>query len=254
MFAAINIRDGLGPAACRVERKTAGVAEDVQHFGAVAQWPHGLPVLSLVEKESGLLTVDDVGGEADSVFNKLNRLAPFVADQPPPRSATLLASFNNRRHTGVLHQPGGNFVDVPKRTGGRAVELDHRDIGISVTDQTGQTVSLAVEQAIAGRRLVKQPLPQRPGLRTARFGPFVVQPKRFLNAARAKRDTAAGIIETDRDRPAAGVVQKDGWSPRLGGRQVTQGIGEHPRVPAFHAASEITSQPKSQSRRLAAEE
>src|SRR5437016_134544 len=66
---ALDRGDALRAAGHRGDGEAARVAEPVQHFAAGGERAHALPVLPLVEKEAGLLSLLDVDAEVEPVLD-----------------------------------------------------------------------------------------------------------------------------------------------------------------------------------------
>ena len=72
MLADVEVDHGPRPAARRIQREAAGEAEGIQYNAAFGEGLHSAAVLTLVEKETGLLTAQHVGLEAQAVFEEQN--------------------------------------------------------------------------------------------------------------------------------------------------------------------------------------
>jgi len=66
----IHIGDRLRSASRRVERESAGEAESIQDIRPLREFADPLPILTLIEKETGLLPFHRIRLEADPVFEK----------------------------------------------------------------------------------------------------------------------------------------------------------------------------------------
>src|SRR6185312_13846466 len=138
--------DAAGAGERRVDGEAAGVAEEVDDVDAGGERADGAAVVALIEEEAGLLTVQDVDGEADAVLADRHRRRRRGAVEQ-------LALAAARALEDVGDAEGASFVDeerderVAPDADGVAVEAQDGDGAVDVDDDAGKEVALAVEPA-----------------------------------------------------------------------------------------------------------
>ena len=152
--------DQLGATAQGIDRKTARVAEHVQHPSSLAVMLQQTAVLALIDKESGLLSLEPIDVEAQTVFQRLVGL--HVSDDVIIHGVEVglvgkgsLALVIDVAHARQLDQCLGD--DVAGKVHAGRVGLHHGRGAINVHHQAWQEVALAVHEAVGVVVLALQP-------------------------------------------------------------------------------------------------
>ena len=69
------------PTGRRVDGESAGITKQVQHPQTARPPPHPLAVVTLVQEQSALLSVDQIHSEAQTVFSHLDLVVGDLPDQ-----------------------------------------------------------------------------------------------------------------------------------------------------------------------------
>jgi hypothetical protein len=77
----VEVGHRAGPAAGGVDGETAGEAEHVEDIAAAGEGADAAAVVALVEEEAGFLALDDVGFEAEAVFEEDDRRGGVVSEE-----------------------------------------------------------------------------------------------------------------------------------------------------------------------------
>ena len=141
----------LRAAGQRGDGEAARVAEPVQHFAAGGERAHALPVLPLVEKEAGLLSLLDVDAEVEPVLDDgTARRGAVAAGEADSLLQALQCSYfgvralEHRFAAGQLDQRVQDGLAPALDSGGK--ELHHQHVRIAIDHQARHAVGLAVHQ------------------------------------------------------------------------------------------------------------
>jgi hypothetical protein len=165
----IDAEHGACSAHGGMDPESAGAAEHVEHVAAAAVRCHQPSVVALVEEMAGLLSVEQVDPEPHAVFQEHD----LVVERIAPHDATRVSGVGRDADGGGwerwcgcrvrdrarraqddprwFEQVGGDrdhAVEVREPRSG--VERDHHAGVVSVDDQAGQRVVLAVNQPVGG--------------------------------------------------------------------------------------------------------
>src|ERR1019366_4606221 len=157
-----------GPAACRVNRETAGKTECIQHAAAACQRFHLAAVLALVEEKAGLLPAQNVGLEAQAAFLKNNWSAElrFGSLRENDFPIALLELFFRDRLDVAAQTENDAFARhifpeqrervVQTRQPRRRVKFQHERRVVAIQHEAGPAVAFAVDEAVTGRLRIEQ--------------------------------------------------------------------------------------------------
>ena len=79
----VDVLDALRAAGGGIDAECARVRKQVDDGSVHGERARQLPVFALIEKEPGLLAADNIGFEAETCFQKDNRLVQFRSREEP---------------------------------------------------------------------------------------------------------------------------------------------------------------------------
>src|SRR5437764_2600526 len=135
----------------RSDRKTARIAEAIEHIAIPGERPHARTVVALIEKEARFLSerdVDPIGKrileEAERRMQRAEECA-CAAREPFERAHVGIGSLVYGRAPGGFANRSYERVAPSLRTRGK--DLHDRRIGVAVDDETRQAVGFTVDEA-----------------------------------------------------------------------------------------------------------
>ena len=239
--ARIDRGDRRGPAGGCVNRETTGASENVEHAAVGAERADQLPIVSLVEKVAGLVTLEQVGLEAKAVLPERDRaVVPGSVDDRPvalprPTAACGLVdhhlSAKPQDHVvalGLRRDCCGQVGKPGQPRGG--VQLDDDVVLVLVDHESAQPIVFSVDQSVSGGVFaLEQRGPSLSGPVNGVMQPGVVNGQGVADVQDPDGDRRSRVVEPDPQEPSI-VVEDHGEIARPARLGRSNRAVENPRM------------------------
>ena len=254
VFADVQAANTGRAAAGGVEGKSAGITEQIQNGTPLSQRLDVAPVFPLIEKEAGFLSAQDIGFEAQSIFQKDNRPVerravknPAVFQAKIVEGLFLDIATEPQNQAAFAFEQLGRFIEA--RQPCRRVKLEDARGVILIQNQPRPAVVLAVDAAKAGRLRIEQAPAKGKSIGRALLPPWAID---LLRLARVQNADANGglRIKQSNGEEAVGAIEDDRQLAGLAGPILpAHALREDPRMPPAHNAFRRRRDAKAKTRR-----